>query len=313
MDLCVRRLRVPEEVAGRVHGDHHRAVDALRVAPGVDHRRTGAGALADQVDAVIAEGLAGRLEVVDALGQRVAGEIDAVRLKPGRARAERVGVRTHRPRSEVVSRVLQRRLDLGAVELDGPVDTAVAHEDDVVLIGKPARLGELHVGDAGTTFEPEDGLARVSGTSADARDRQCDQPCVRVGAVLGHDQRSAVGVVRALVGLVGAWMKDQVTGVCTCGHGDGGGVGSEPEVRKTHREYRDEREGDDPRGSDDSGGGLGGLHGLSFRGRVDTPTLWTGRRHVVARRPRSISYTTMIRCPTSVGRASLCAWSTVIA
>ncbi len=59
-DLLVRRLRVPEEVAGRVHGDHHRAVDALRVAPGVDHRRARPGALAHEIDAAVAERAAAR-------------------------------------------------------------------------------------------------------------------------------------------------------------------------------------------------------------------------------------------------------------
>ena len=55
--------------------------------------------------------------------------------------------------------MLERRLDLGAVELDGAVDAAVADEDDVVVVGEPARLGELHVGDAGTALEAEDRLA----------------------------------------------------------------------------------------------------------------------------------------------------------
>ena len=66
-DLLVRHFRVPEEVPGRVHADHHRAVDALRVAPGVDHRRARAGALAEQVDLPVAERLPRRLEVVDLL------------------------------------------------------------------------------------------------------------------------------------------------------------------------------------------------------------------------------------------------------
>ncbi len=64
-DLRVGRLRVPEEVPGRVDADHHRAVDAPRVPPGVDHREARAGALADEVDLAVAERLAGGLEVVD--------------------------------------------------------------------------------------------------------------------------------------------------------------------------------------------------------------------------------------------------------
>ena len=41
-DLLVRRPPVPDEVAGRVHRDQDRPVDAPRVAPGVDHRVAGA-------------------------------------------------------------------------------------------------------------------------------------------------------------------------------------------------------------------------------------------------------------------------------
>ena len=92
MDLLAGRLRVPEEVTRRVDSDHHGSVDALRVAPGVDHRGARAGALADQVDGSVAERLACKLEVVDPLGQRVAGEIDALSAKPGRASTEGAGV-----------------------------------------------------------------------------------------------------------------------------------------------------------------------------------------------------------------------------
>ena len=93
-DLLVRRLRVPEEVAGRVDADHHRAVDALRVAPGVDHRRAGARALADEVDRPVAERNPCGLEIVDPLRERVAGEIDAV----GRAAVSRTTGRRRRRR-----------------------------------------------------------------------------------------------------------------------------------------------------------------------------------------------------------------------
>ena len=78
---------------------------------------------------------------------------------------------------------------------------------------------------------------RVTG-SAISRD-------VRVGAVLGHDERSAVGGVAAALGRVVAGLEGQVARVCTGGHGDGGGGGSEPEVRETQRQDGDEREGDD--------------------------------------------------------------------
>src|ERR1039458_4589767 len=43
------------EVPGRVDPDHHRAVDVLWVHPRVDHRETGAGAIAEQVDALVTE------------------------------------------------------------------------------------------------------------------------------------------------------------------------------------------------------------------------------------------------------------------
>ena len=80
-NLPVVRLRVPQEVARRVRAEHHRAVNAVRMAPGVDHRRAGAGALADEVDLVVPEGLARRLEVVYPLGQRVAREVEALVLE----------------------------------------------------------------------------------------------------------------------------------------------------------------------------------------------------------------------------------------
>ena len=105
-DLLAGCLRVPEEVAGRVDADHHRAVDALRVAPGVDHRGAGARAFADQVDPVVAEGAAGELEVVDAFGDGVAGQIDAVAAEPVGARPVRRGVGAERPLAEEVARVL---------------------------------------------------------------------------------------------------------------------------------------------------------------------------------------------------------------
>ena len=44
--------------------------------------------------------------------------------------------------AEQVGRVLERRLDLRAVEPDGAVDAAVADEDDVALVGEAARLLE---------------------------------------------------------------------------------------------------------------------------------------------------------------------------
>ena len=46
--------------------------------PGIDHRGAGSCALADEVDAVVAERHARGLEVLDLLRQAVAREVDAV-------------------------------------------------------------------------------------------------------------------------------------------------------------------------------------------------------------------------------------------
>ena len=219
-DQLVGRLRAPEEVTGRVDADHHRAVDAARVAPGVDHREARAGALADQVDPLVAERPAGGLEVVDLLRQRVAGEIDAVLLEPRGAVAERLRVGAERLLPEEVGGALQRRRDLGAVEPDGAVDAAVADEHDVVVLGEPARHRELHVGAAGTALEAEDRRARMSRARLDAGDRQRDQPRTGPGPVLGDDERAAVGGVAALLRAVVARMQGQLAGLRPGGDGD---------------------------------------------------------------------------------------------
>ena len=91
-----------------------------------------------EVDAVVAERHARGLEVVDLLRQAVAGEIDAVVGESVRAGTERVAVRAEGFLAEEVGRVLERRLDLGAVEPDGAVHAAVADEDDVVVVGEAA-------------------------------------------------------------------------------------------------------------------------------------------------------------------------------
>src|SRR5204863_7580798 len=63
-DLVAGRARVPEKVAGRVDADHHRPVDALRVAPGVDHGGARSRAFAQEVDALVPERAPGGVEVV---------------------------------------------------------------------------------------------------------------------------------------------------------------------------------------------------------------------------------------------------------
>ena len=172
LDLLVGRLRVPEEVAGRVDADHHRAVDALRVAPGVDHRRARPGALAEEVDAVVAERLARGLEVVDLLRQRRSRRGRRRRRSASsrrRGRRRRTARKDFSPRRSV--ECASGRFDLGAVEADGAVDAAVADEDDVVVVGEPARLGEVHVREPGPALEAEDRLARVLRAGTDAGDR----------------------------------------------------------------------------------------------------------------------------------------------
>jgi NAD(P)-dependent dehydrogenase (short-subunit alcohol dehydrogenase family) len=70
----------------RVDPDHRRAVDTVRVPPRVDHRETGPGALAEQVDALVAERDASGVDVVGLLRQRVAREVYAGSLKPLRGK-----------------------------------------------------------------------------------------------------------------------------------------------------------------------------------------------------------------------------------
>ena len=198
----------------RVDGDHHRAPDALRVPPAVDHGRAGARALADQVDAAIPERPPDGFEVVDTLRQRVAGKVEAIRAETSRAGPVGVGLGAERLRPEHVRGVLQHRDDLGTVEPRGSVDAAVADEDDIVRACEPARLREIHVGDARPALEAEDRRARVRRASTDALHRQCDQAGLRVAPVLGHDQGAAVGSIAAAFGAVGARLQDQFAGVC---------------------------------------------------------------------------------------------------
>jgi hypothetical protein len=124
------------EVAGQVHSDHHRPVDPLGVAPGVDQRRPRAGALAHEVDAVIAERDARRLQVVDLLREPVAGEVDALVGQSACAGPEGVVVRAEGALVEEVGRVRERRIDLRADEPDGAVDPPVADEDDIVILSR---------------------------------------------------------------------------------------------------------------------------------------------------------------------------------
>ena len=134
----------------------------LGYRPRVGHGETGPGALADQVDALVAERDASGVDVGGLLLHRVAGEVYAGSLKPLRARGEGLGVRAQRRfGEEVISGVLQRRRHLGAVQHRRAVDAAVADHDDIVLGGQAARIGERHVGHARAAVEPEDRRQRV--------------------------------------------------------------------------------------------------------------------------------------------------------
>ena len=156
-----------------------------RVAPGVDHRRARAGALAEQVDRVVAERAARGVEVVDALRQRVAGEVDAVALRAGPRRPGTPRRRRGTTLAEEVARVLAAPTSTSrAVEPRRAVDAAVADEHDVVPVGEAARVRELHVREARAALEAEDRRARVRRARTDAGHRQRDQPRVRVVPVL---------------------------------------------------------------------------------------------------------------------------------
>ena len=103
--------------------------------------------------------------------------------------------------------MLQRRLDLWAVETDRAVHAAVADEDDVVVVGEPAGFLNCHVGDAGAALEPEDRLGRMVRPGVDPGHRQRDQARCGIGPVLGNDERPAVGLVAAVLGGVGARLR----------------------------------------------------------------------------------------------------------
>jgi hypothetical protein len=175
-------------------------VDDRRESPGVDHGRAGAGALAQEVDAVVAERHARGLEVVDLLRETVAGEVHALVREPLRACSVGTRVRAERRLAEGVGRVLERRLDLRAVEPDGAVDAAIADEDDVPVADEAAHLGEPCVRQARAALEVEDRFGRMIGLRTDSNDRQRDQSRAGVRPVLGHYQRSAVRRITPVLG-----------------------------------------------------------------------------------------------------------------
>ena len=270
------------------------------MAPGVDHRVARPGALAQEVDAVVAERHARGLEIVDPLGDRIAREVDTVLAEPVGAGAERIAVRAERLLAEQVGRVTQGRLDLRAVEHRRPVGAAIADEDDVSIGGEPARRREAHVGLAGTALEPEDRRSRARGAGVYARHGQCDQPRPWIETVLGHDERSAVGGVGAVFGVVGTALEGKVAGLRPRGDGDPVVAGSEAEVREPRHRECDESEGDDSRGTERP---CRAFHGASFPGGVDATTV--GARHLdgLVGKPDSGSHQPTISRPPQVGDA----------
>ena len=262
-DLLACRLRVPEIVARRVDADHHGAVDALRVAPCVDHRRACPRALAEEIDLAVTECASGGVEVVDAFGKRVAGEVDAGALESVGAGLESGCDRAVRLLAQEIACVLPRRYDFSTVELRRAVDAAVADEHDVVPVREAARVLEVHVRETGPALEAEDRNTRLRRARADPLHRERDQPRARLVPVLANHERAAVGAVAAVLGRVVAGVELQLASVCRGRHGDRVVAGAGMEVGEGECGERDEREGDDSRWAETFGSR--GFHRLSFR------------------------------------------------
>src|SRR5262249_55848660 len=109
-------------------------------------------------------------------------------------------------------RVLERGRDLRAIEPRGAVDPAIAHENDIVVVGEAARLFEAHVREAGATLEIEDRLSRTGGSCLDASNRQCEHARVGISAFFWDDQGAAVGCVAPRFRGVGAGLERHIDG-----------------------------------------------------------------------------------------------------
>ena len=108
--------------------------------------------------------------------------------------------------------MLDSGLDLRTVEHRGAVNSAIADEDDIAVLGEPICPGELHVCETGAALEPEDRLRRVIREGPDARHRKRDEPGLRIGPVLRHDERPAVRCIAPVLGGVGTRIEEQVAG-----------------------------------------------------------------------------------------------------
>ena len=154
--------------------------------------------------------------------------------------------------------MLDSGLDLRTVEHRGAVNSAIANEDDIAVLGEPICPGELHVCETGAALEPEDRLGRVIREGPDPRHRKRDEPGMRIGPVLRDDERPAVRCIAPVFGGVGTWIEEQVAGERAFRDRHRLLRRCELHVGKAEKRQPDERESDDSCGCE-------ALHGESFR------------------------------------------------
>ena len=94
--------------------------------------------------------------------------------------------------------MLERRLDLRAVEPDRAVDAPVADEDTSWLAANRLAFGNFMFVKPGPPSRRKIGVPGCCRARTDPRHGERDQPRLRVCPVLGDDERSAVGRVAAL-------------------------------------------------------------------------------------------------------------------
>src|SRR5207249_7621365 len=102
------------------------------------------------------------------------------------------------------------------------------------------------VAQTGTAYESEDRNTGMRRPRTDPRHRNRDQPRVRVAAVLGHDERAAVGAVAAVLRRVVARVQRQLPSSRPGGHGNSLVAAAEVEVREPEGREAAERARDDP-------------------------------------------------------------------
>jgi hypothetical protein len=163
-------------------------VHALGVLLRVQERESRAVALAEQVDALVAEGGASFVDVSEHLGDGVTAGSGAFGGEPRRAFGRSCGNPLARFDAEYVATgVAECPGDLRAVELGAAVDSAVADHDDVSGPDEPCRRFEAQVGHAGAATETEHGYrVGVGAACLDAADGERDRACVGAVSALGH-------------------------------------------------------------------------------------------------------------------------------